>query len=167
MLSTIENFGWLVILPVFGLLFTAIWSALNRHSCFSESVSFVIALCVSILCVLSVVGFFTQDSENLQGIDVVGQEEASSQEPQQDKFHYILLSYAALMVSFLLLLMLVKIGLLADGINNFLRPSYGKKEKVSTTDRLKEKQRITQHSELISNDLKSQCRTGKNKKLRK
>ena len=91
MLTYIGNYSWIIILPIFGLLFTTIWNALNRHSYFSETASFVIALCVSILCVASVIGYFSQEPENLQETAVVSQENAPSQEPPQQKFHFILL----------------------------------------------------------------------------
>jgi len=133
MLTNVENYSWIIILPVFGLLFMTIWNALNKNSYFSDTGSFMIALCVSVLCVISVIAFFTQDHETSQEIAEVSQEDASSQEPQQHKFHLILLPYLALMMSFLLLLILLKIGLLADGINSFFRPSYGNKNKVITT----------------------------------
>lgn len=134
MLTNLENYSWIIILPVFGLLFMTIWNALNKHLYFSEFASLVIALCVSVLCVISVIEFFPQEHGNSQEIAVVCQEAASSQEPQQRKFHFILLPYLALMMSFLLLLMLVKIGMLADGVNSFFRPSYSNKNKI-TTDR--------------------------------
>ena len=153
MLTNIENYSWIIILPVFGLLFTAIWNALNRRSCFSDVASFVIALCVSMLCVISIIGFFPQEHENAQEIAVVRQANVSSQEPQQHTFHFILLPYMALMMSFLLLLMIVKIGLLADGVvNGFFRPSYRDKDKLTTTDRQKEKNQITKRSRHLSNN---------------
>lgn len=152
MLTITENFGWIIILPIFGLLFMTIWNALNKHSYFSEFASFMIALCVSMLCVLSVVGFFTQEHKSSQDVDVACQEETSSQYPQQNKFHNIYLPYMALMMSFLLLLVLLKIGLLADGINSFFGSSYGKKD--TTTDQQKEKRHKTQRSGFLSNELK-------------
>ena len=142
MFTIVENYSWIIILPVFGLLFMTIWNALNKNSYFSESASFVIALCVSILCVISVIGIFPQEHEASQEIAIVSQGDASSQEPQQRKFHFILLPYLALMMSFLLLLILLKIGLLADGVNSFFRPSYGNKNKI-TTDRHKKENQVT------------------------
>ena len=142
MFTIVENYSWIIILPVFGLLFMTIWNALNKNSYFSDTGSFMIALCVSVLCAISVIAFFTQASGAPQEIAIASQEEASSQEPQQRKFHFILLPYLALMMSFLLLLILLKIGLLADGINSFFRPSYGNKNKI-TTDRHKKENQVT------------------------
>jgi Ca2+/Na+ antiporter len=133
MLTNIENYSWLIILSAFGLLFMKIWDTLKKYSSFSESTSFVIALCVSMLCVISVIGFFSQGHENSQEIALVHQEDPSSQEPQQHKFHLVLLPYMALIMSFLLLLMMVKIELLADSVNSFFRAPCRKKDKVITT----------------------------------
>ena len=138
MLTNVENYSCLIILPVFGLLFVVIWNALKGCSVFPEPACFVIALCVSILCVISVMEFFPQVHENSQVIAAVSQEDASSQEPQHRKFNFILLPYLALTLSFLLLLMLAKIAMLADGVNSFFKPSCDNKKKI-TTDRQKKK----------------------------
>ena len=98
MLTNLENYSWLIILPVFGLLFTKIWDALNKHSSFSGTISFVIALCVSMLCVISVIGFFQQDHEDSQEIAAVCEEGASLQKHQQHEVRFILLPYMALMM---------------------------------------------------------------------
>jgi hypothetical protein len=117
MLTNIENYSWLIILPVFGLLFTKIWDALKRHSSCSETASFVIALCVSMLCVISIIGFFPHEPGTSQEIATVSKEDTSSQEPHQHEIRFILLPYMALMMSFLLLLMIVEIGLLAESVD--------------------------------------------------
>ena len=132
MLTNIENHSWIIILPVFGLLFMVIWNALKSSSIFPKPACFVIALCVSILCLISVIGFFPQ----VQGSS---QEDASLQEPQQHRFHFILLPYMALTLSFLLLLIVTGIARFGDGRSNLFRPSYGKKKKITTTNRIKEK----------------------------
>ena len=151
MLTNVENYSWIIILPIFGLLFTKIWDALKKHSSFSESTSFVIAVCVSMLCVISVIGFFPQKHENSQETSEVCKEDASSQEPQRDKFHFILLPYMALMMSFLLLLMIVKIGLIAEGTNSFFRrPLYGNKDKITTTDQQRKEKQIRKRSRFLS-----------------
>lgn len=142
MLTNIENYSWIIILPVFGLLFMVIWNALKSGSVFPKPACFVIALCVSILCVISVIEFFPQVQGSSQEIAAVSQEDASSQEPQQRKFHFILLPYLTLVMSFILLLILIGIGKLVDGASNLLKPFYGKKNKVATTDRRKEETQI-------------------------
>lgn len=137
MLTNIEYYNWLIIVPVFGLLFTIIWDAINKH--FPGLAGFMIALCVSILCVVSVIDYFPREHESPQATTVAAQEDAPSQETEQHKSHSILLPYLALMMSFLLMLILLMIRLLADGIIVFLRPSYGNKNKISATDRRKGK----------------------------
>lgn len=131
MLTNLENYSWLIILPVFGLLFTKIWDVLNRHSSFSGTISFVIALCVSVLCAISVIGFFHQH-EDTQETTVVSQEGGSLQDDSQHEVSFILLPYMALMMSFLLLLMLVKIAMFIDGVGKSHRPSYDKIIKTTT-----------------------------------
>ena len=131
MLTNLENYSWLIILPVFGLLFTKIWDALNKHSSFSGSIGFVIALCVSMLCVISVIGFF-QQHEDSHEIAVAGKDGISLQDDSQHEVRFILLPYMALMMSFLLLLMLVKIAMLVDDTDNSNQPSYVKKIKTTT-----------------------------------
>ena len=138
MLTNVENYSCLIILPVFGLLFVVIWNALKSGSVFPEPACFVIALCVSALCVISVMEFFPQVHGNSQEIAAVSQEDAPSQQPQHRKFNFILLPYLALTLGFLLLLMLVKIGMLADGVNSVFKQSHSNKNKI-TTDRQKKK----------------------------
>ena len=137
MLTIIENYSWIIILPVFVLLFAVIWNALKKSSIFPDFLCFVIALCVTILCVISVTEFFPQEHGTSQRIAAVSQENAPLQEHQQHKFHFILLPYLTLTLSFLLLLMLAKIAMLADGVKSFFKPSYGNKKKIAATNRHK------------------------------
>ena len=143
MLINIENYSWIIILPVFVLLFAVIWNALKKSSIFPDFLCFVIALCVTILCVISVTEIFPQEHANSQEIAAVSQENAPLQEHQQRKFHFILLPYLALILSFLLLLMLVKIAMLADGVNSFFKPSYGNIKKIIETNRHEKENQIT------------------------
>ena len=137
MLTIIENYSWIIILPVFVLLFAVIWNALKKSSIFPEPACFVIALCVAILCVVSVIEYFPQEHKNSQEVAAISQEDASPQKPQKRNFFFLLLPYLALTISFLLLLIVVEIGLLAEGKSNLFRLSYRKKNKVATTDRRK------------------------------
>jgi len=122
-------------LPVFVLLFAVIWNALKKSSVFPDFLCFVIALCVSMLCVISVIEFFPQEHGTSQGIAAVSQENA--------QFHFILLPYLALTLSFLLLLILVKIAMLADGVKSFFKPSYSNRKKITATNRHKKENQIT------------------------
>ena len=137
MLISLENYSWIIILPVFVLLFSVIWNALKKSSIFPEPACFVIVLCVAILCVISVIEYFPQEHENSQEAAVISQEDASSQEPQQRKFHFILLP------------IVMEIALLADGKSNLFRPSYGNKNKITTDQHKKESQK-TKRVKLIS-----------------
>jgi len=127
MLTIIENYSWIIILPVFVLLFAVIWNALKKSSVFPDFLCFVIALCVSMLCVISVIEFFPQEHGTSQGIAA----------------HFILLPYLALTLSFLLLLILVKIAMLADGVKSFFKPSYSNRKKITATNRHKKENQIT------------------------
>lgn len=152
MLNLIENYSWVIILPVFALLFTVIWNALNRHSNFSGSISLVIAVCVSILCVISVLGGVLQVSGSSQEPASVSQKDAYLEESQQHGFGMILLPYMALMMSFLLLLTLAKIGLLADGITSFFQTSRHDNERVAKASRQGGGRRIKKYSRFLSNN---------------
>ena len=142
MLSNIENYSWIIILPVFVLLFMVIWNALKSSSIFPEPACFVIAICVSMLCVISVIEYFPQEHANSQEIVAVSQENAPLQEHQQRRFHFILLPYLALTLSFLLLLIFLKIRLVTNRVNSFLKPSYGNRKKIIATNRYKKENQI-------------------------
>ena len=133
MLINIENLGWIIILPVFGLLFMVIWNALKSSSVFPKPACLVIALCVSILCVISVIEFFPQVQGSSQDIVAVSQENVPSQEPQQRRFHFILLPYLALTISLLLLLIATGVARLTDSRSGLLRPRRNK-NKLTTAD---------------------------------
>lgn len=142
MLTNVENYGWLIILPLLGVVFMAIWNALNRHSTFSGFGSFMIALCVAMLFIVGAVEFFPQHHENPQEAIEVLQQNLPSQN-QEDTFHTILLPYLALGMSFLLLLIIANLAMFADGVSGLFRPSYGDKNKpTETTQQRKENQMV-------------------------
>jgi len=58
MVTTIENYNWICVLPIFVLLFIVIWRTLNQHSFFREPFDLIIALCVSVLCIVSLFAFY-------------------------------------------------------------------------------------------------------------
>jgi len=119
------DFGWMLILPIFGVLFMVIWNSLKSSSIFPKPTCLVITFCVSVLCILGAMDFFTQDV-------VVLQKEVSLQEPQASKFYPILLPYLTLMISLLLLFVALKIVILINNTYHFFRPSrHEKKEKVA------------------------------------
>ena len=128
----LENYSWIIILPVFVLLFAVIWNTLKRSSIFPKPACFVIALCVAILCVISVIEYFPQEHENSQEVAAISQEDMSSQETQKRNFFFLLLPYLALMISFFLLLIVTEIAHLADGISSLFRPSHINKNKPMT-----------------------------------
>jgi hypothetical protein len=51
--TTIENYNWIYVLPIFLLLFIVIWRSLKHYSFFRKPFDLIIALCVSVLCVVS------------------------------------------------------------------------------------------------------------------
>ena len=154
MLTNVEDYAWLIILPLLGVVFTASWNALNRHSSFSGFGSFMIALCVAMLFIVGAVEFFPQQHESPPGTTEVSQENTPSQN-SQDKFHTILLPYLALGMSFLLLLVVANLGMFADGVSSIFRPSYGHKNKTTATDQQKKESRIKNRSQHLScNNLK-------------
>ncbi|HBG25973.1 MAG: hypothetical protein A2Y10_13815 [Planctomycetes bacterium GWF2_41_51] len=149
MLANVENYGWLIILPLLGVVFMATWNALNRHSTFSGFGSFMIALCVAMLFIVGVVEFFPQQHESPPGATGVLQQNLPSQN-QEDTFHTILLPYLALGMSFLLLLVVANLAMFADGVSSFFRPFYGHKNKAIAIDQQRKENQITKvKSEIV------------------
>ena len=106
MSTTIENISWIIIVPIFLILFAVIWKAAKRSSIFPEPACFIVALCVSILCIIGMFNFDASGHAKSQEITSERQVEAVSESPGQQGHQIILLPYIALGVSILAMLLI-------------------------------------------------------------
>jgi hypothetical protein len=115
MSNIIENHNGVLIATVFVLLFAVIWNTLKRSSIFPENICLVLAVCVSLLCIIGLFNpgqtkaklmtgnkFFIKDSPTTQPIELTDQAK-----PDKKKINFILLPYAALAISILFALILL------------------------------------------------------------
>ena len=113
MLTTIENYNGMFVIAVFVLLFTVIWNSLKRSSIFPENICFVIALCVSVLCIIGLFGLGKTKTRLIKGptsslVKVAPPVPLTpAAEPNKKKINFILLPYAALAISILFALLLL------------------------------------------------------------
>jgi hypothetical protein len=101
MLTVIENVSWIIILPIFALLFAVIWRAVKHISLFSERTGLIVAVAVTILCLISMFDFDLSTQSKSQGIGSDRQVETTPVNPQHQKREFILLPYLALGISIL------------------------------------------------------------------
>jgi hypothetical protein len=101
MLTVIENVSWIIILPIFALLFAVIWRAVKRISLFSERTGLVVAVAVTILCLISMFDFDLSTQSKSQGIGSDRQVVTKPANPEHQKREFILLPYLALGISIL------------------------------------------------------------------
>ncbi len=112
MSNVITNNGT-IILVIFVLLFAVIWNSLKRSSIFPENICFVIALCVSVLCIIGLFGLGKTKTRLIKGptsslVKVAPPVPLTpAAEPNKKKINFILLPYAALAISILFALLLL------------------------------------------------------------
>ena len=112
MSNVITNNGT-IILVIFVLLFAVIWNSLKRSSIFPENICLVIALCVSVLCIIGLFGLGKTEARLIKGPrtflvkDAPPVPSAPAAEPNKKKINFILLPYAALAISILFALLLL------------------------------------------------------------
>ena len=92
----------IILLPLFFIIFTVVWVSVKKWSLFSEPVGFLVAVCVSVLCIMGLFNIGKTDSHTPVNIAAASLNDAASTQPDEQKINFILLPYAALAVSILL-----------------------------------------------------------------
>ena len=123
----------IILLPLFFIIFTVVWVAVKKWSFFDEPVGFLVAVCVSVLCIIGIFNIGKADSHTPVNIAAASLNDAASTQPDKQKINFILLPYAALAVSILLVFLLAMLLRAWSAMKKLFGPLCHHTDKAATT----------------------------------
>ena len=110
MFSFIQNLSWFIVIPIFIILFTIIRQVIKKSEILPEPFDLVVSVCVTLLCVMSMFELGASKPTQPPEKVIETQVETVPVNPRSNTVEIILLPYAVLGFSILLLLLVALLG---------------------------------------------------------